>query len=50
MSMMSWSAENNFLLSLTLQDGTVGITYPFNQRYDPVDLQHNTSDENIHLF
>ena len=32
-AMMSWTAENNFVLSLVLEDGTVGITYPFHQRF-----------------
>ena len=32
-AMMSWAADNNFVLSLTLHDGSVGITYPFHQRY-----------------
>ena len=32
-AMMSWAADNNFVLSLTLHDGSVGITYPFHQLY-----------------
>ena len=31
-AVMSWGADNSFLLSLSLRDGTVGLTYPFNQR------------------
>ena len=34
---MSWTAENSFVLSLILEDGLVGATFPYYAHYDRTD-------------
>ena len=41
-AVMSWSAENSFALSLVLQDGIVGTTFPFYSRHR--ELDHGAHD------
>ena len=42
-AMMSWTAENKFVTSLVLQDGFVGVTYPYYYRDKQTNQQGSNS-------
>ena len=47
-AMMSWTAENKFVASLVLQDGFVGVTFPYYFKHNPSHQQgtrNNRRDE-----
>ena len=51
-AMMSWTAENKFVASLVLQDGFVGVTFPYYFPDNPTNQQggeeaNKTPDEDV---
>ena len=45
--MMSWTAENKFVLSLVLQDGFVGVTFPYYFHQQDGEKENRTPDEDV---
>ena len=46
--MMSWTAENKFVAGLVLQDGFVGVTFPYYFKHNPSHQQgSNTKRDEV---